>query len=168
VAKGYAVDRVMDLVREAGCTNAYVDIGGDGAAIGLSPRGQPWRIGIERPRYGALPGEAVATTLPISGRAVATSGDYRQFRRAPDGSVRSHIIDPRTGHPVKHTLASVTAIADTCMEADGLATTLYVLGPEDGMPFVEAQPGVEALFITRTADDGFETTRSSGFPGAQR
>ena len=166
IAKGYAVDEMANLLRAGGFTNYYVDIGGDGMAGGVSPRHQPWRIGIEVPAYGAAPGANLHTTVPLADQAIATSGDYRQFRRDEDGAVRAHIIDPRTHRPAEHALASVTVVANSCMAADAMATALYVLGPEAGMALVEESPATEALFIERDGDNSFRTMSSSGFPVA--
>ena len=101
--------------------------------------------------------------LALSDRAVATSGDYRNFYREEDGTRRTHILDPRTGAPIDHALASVSVIAPSCMEADGAATALMVLGVEEGLQWVEDHPGVEALFLVRADDGSFEETWSSGF-----
>jgi FAD:protein FMN transferase len=95
----------------------------------------------------------VQRVIPLDDAALATSGDYRNFIEA-DGRRFSHTIDPRTGHPVDHDLASVTVLHESAMWADGYATLLNVLGPDDGWTFAERE-GLAALFIVR-AETGFE------------
>jgi thiamine biosynthesis lipoprotein len=163
IAKGYGVDVMTELLNHAGWTNVLVEIGGETRTLGRNADGRPWRIGVQRPDYGALPGARIEGILHVSGLSVATSGDYQNFYRDKDGTVRAHIVDPRTGYPVEHALASVTVVAETCMEADGLATGFYVLGPVEGLALVESLPDVEALFIERVGEQAFRETASSGF-----
>lgn len=156
IAKGHAVDRIADrLAREPGVSGVLVEIGGELHGHGLRPDGQPWWVEVERP---ALPAqEAHAEALPITrvalhGLAVATSGDYRRFFVDADGRRHPHTIDPRTGAPVRHGVASVTVVAPRCMLADAWSTALTVLGPQEG-PALAARAGIAALFVTRD-DDG--------------
>jgi thiamine biosynthesis lipoprotein len=147
IAKGHGVDRLAAVLDAAGCRDYLVDIGGEVLGRGINPTGQPWRIGIEVPdpeRFGA-----VQRIVPLDNRAVATSGDYRNFIDLEDGRV-SHTVDPRTGEPVTHRLASVSVIGPTAMWADGMATALNVLGPEEGLQLAEAD-GIPALFVVRRA-----------------
>lgn len=162
VAKGYAVDGVAALLMQHGATNIFVEIGGECVAHGQNDRGHPWRIGIDRPAYGALPGENLEAVVELSHRAIATSGDYRNFRATEDGTVVNHIIDPRTGRPAQHQLASVSVLATNCLEADGIATALFVMGPDEGLAWATRRPDVEALFVVRTGD-GFKELRTPGF-----
>lgn len=145
IAKGFGVDRISQVLNEAGISDYLVEIGGEVSTRGRRPDGNAWRIGIERPDAG---GRQVQRVLPmrING-AVATSGDYRNFFEI-DGQRYAHIIDPRTGAPVAGTLASVTVIADTCTDADALATALTVLGAEDGYELA-ATHGLAVMFISR-------------------
>ena len=147
VAKGYGVDRVAAALRAAGLTRYLVEVGGEIVAAGTNHLDRPWRIGIESPEAGG----GIHRVVPLRDRAMATSGDYRN-RREVDGGWVSHTIDPRTGRPVEHRLASVSVVADRCVVADGLATALEVLGPEDGYALAVEQ-GWAALFLSR-ADDG--------------
>ncbi len=146
VAKGYGVDRVAEALMEEGSTRFMVEVGGEIVASGLNHLHQPWRIGIERPADGG----GIQRVIPLSDRALATSGDYRNVREV-EGRLVSHTIDPRTGRPVDHRLASVSVIADTCLMADGMATALQVLGPDDGYDLA-IERGWAALFLIR--DDG--------------
>ena len=159
-AKGYAVDAVVRALNEAGVSSGMVEIGGEVRAFGLSSRGRVWRVGVETPKDDAAPGASLSAVATLFGGAMATSGDYRQYRE--EGGRRiSHTIDPRSGQPIAHQLATVTVFADLCIDADAFATAVMVLGPVAGMDFIEARPGVEALMIVRS-DEGFQQRRSSG------
>ena len=153
IAKGHAVDRIGDTLRAAGCRAFLVEFGGEITAHGPAPSGGPWRIGIDSPSGVGQLEEPI--TLRDAG--LATSGDYRQYTER-DGRRDTHIIDPRTGYPVRHNLASVTVVAESARSADAYATALMVLGERDGQRFAD-DAGLAALFIVR-ADAGFETYRS--------
>jgi thiamine biosynthesis lipoprotein len=129
IAKGFGVDMLAQWLEQQGHRNYMVEIGGEIRVSGLSPRGTPWRIAIEKPA--PLAREAAAV-LEVSDRAVATSGDYRNFFEV-DGVRYSHSIDPRSGRPVQHQLVSVTVVHDSAAEADAWATALTVLGPEQAL-----------------------------------
>jgi thiamine biosynthesis lipoprotein len=162
VAKGYAVDRIADALRAAGCTDYMVEIGGELAARGRNQQGEPWRFGVEAPTIDNSParGREVEEVV-IGAHAIASSGDYRNYFEE-DGRVFSHIIDPRTGWPITNRIASVTVIATNCMLADGLATALMVLDPEAGLELVAQYPDTEA-FILRRKDGDLERFASQGF-----
>jgi len=164
VAKGYGVDEAARVLREHGIRNYFVEIGGEVVAEGRNAKGGPWRVGVEVPDPDTLPGEAIEAVLEITNAAVATSGDYRNFFVDEDGRRFSHILDPRTGHPIAHNLASVTVVAGNCMVADGLATTLFVLGADEGASWLARTfPGIEALFIVRDEDGTFREVATPGF-----
>lgn len=162
VAKGYGVDRVAEALLAEGHDRFLVEVGGEVRAAGLSAAGHPWRLGIERPLDG-MPGpggHSVERVVSLEGEALATSGDYRNFYER-DGKRYSHTLDPRTGRPVEHSVASVSVIAPTCAEADAWATALLVLGP-DGVALAESR-GLAAYFLTRLPDGGFEAEATPGF-----
>ena len=162
IAKGYAVDQLVELLREKGFEHVYVEIGGEVSCLGLNDSGVPWRIGIQLPER-----DASATVLGIVSlvnRALATSGDYRNYLEDNERN-RHHIIDPRTGFPAGHTLASVSVLAEDCITADAVATALYVMGTQEGMAWLETRPDVDAYFIDRS-EDGFRFTATSGFEDA--
>ena len=148
---GFAADRLAAWLTSRGRTDFLVDVGGEMVARGRNAEGQPWRVGVELPGSG---GRALARVVPLAGAALATSGDYQRYREV-DGVRLTHIIDPRTGHPIRHRLASVTVTAADASRADGLATALMVLGPEQGMALAE-RLGVAALLLVRRADGTFE------------
>ena len=166
VAKGHGVDRVAALLRERGLKHFLVEIGGETLAEGLNADGEPWRVGVLLPDdSGNLHGVLSLT----GGRAVATSGDYRQFFRDPDGRIRSHIIDPRTAAPADHAVASVSVLAPDGLTADALATALLVLGPDEGLRLLRRGfPGIEALWILHSPDGGFEEVATRAFVSAAR
>ena len=151
IAKGYGVDRLAELLIESACGDFIVEIGGEVRTRGTNERGALWRVGVEVPdpeNFGA-----VQRVLHLEEHSVATSGDYRNFF-AQAGAHFSHTIDPRTGRPVNHQLASVTVAHHSAMWADGYATLLNVLGPQAGFTFAQ-ESGLAALFIVRT-EHGFE------------
>jgi thiamine biosynthesis lipoprotein len=159
IAKGYGVDRIVKLLQAEGYQNIYMEIGGDLVCKGVNAQNIPWRIGIQVPSE--MVGEGALKVMELRDGAVASSGDYRNFRF--DGRERQHhILDPRTGHPTRHSLASVSVLAGDCMTADAVATALYVMGTEDGMRWVEQQADIEALFIDRDGD-GFSASSTPGF-----
>ncbi len=166
IAKGYAVDRVAEALVAAGLSNVWVEIGGEVRAAGKNAEGVAWRLGIERPE--PEPGASVSNTyvrslqriLPLGDAAVATSGDYRNYRER-DGQQISHIIDPRSGLPVGHRLASVSVVHERCMVADALATALMVLGTKEGMELA-LREDLAVLFIVRDGD-GFSEIMTPGF-----
>lgn len=163
IAKGFGVDAMAGVVRSRGFTNFYVSISGEVFASGHNARGTNWQIGIAAPVNEWRPGDPMVTVLSISGRAVSTSGDYQKYFTDAQGHRQSHIFDPRTGHPVQHNLGGVTVVADTCTLADALSTTLFVLGPVDGVKFIETIPNAAALFALRTDDGSVRVISSSRF-----
>ncbi|TWT98096.1 Thiamine biosynthesis lipoprotein ApbE precursor [Botrimarina colliarenosi] len=168
IAKGHGVDAVAELIAEAGYAAAMVEIGGEVRAFGAKPGGKPWRIGLEKPESGLT--HSLQEVIELSDRSLATSGDYRNFFEV-DGRRYSHTIDAATGRPVTHNLATVTVQATTCRDADGLATTLLVLGPTAGYDWAVGR-GVAALFVSRTDDELIERTtpaweRPADHPGTK-
>lgn len=147
IAPGRAVDLVAERLDQAGIGRYMIEIGGELRVRGRNARGLPWHIGIERPDER---GRFVERVLLLESMAVSTSGDYRDYFEA-DGQRYSHTLDPRTGRPVTHALASVTVLGPTAAEADGLATALAVLGPQEGYALAE-KSGWAALFVERGAD----------------
>ena len=147
IAKGFAVDRVAQYLESSGFVNYLVEVGGEIRTGGTKPDGRLWKIAIESPLPLVRRAEKIIT---LSDVALATSGDYRNFFEQ-DGKHYSHTIDPVTGKPVTHTLASVTVIDPSCARADALATALMVMGPTKGMQFVETHD-IAAFFIVKQGD----------------
>ena len=122
---------------------------------------------MERPIQDLPRGADHIAVVPLSGRALSTSGDTYNYFRDPDGNSYAHILDPATGRPVRNMLASVTVIGPCGLVADGLATTLYVMGPERGREWIDGRPDCAALFVVRTGPDEFKLVPSSRFPEFQ-
>ncbi len=147
IAKGYAVDEISKLLDASGWSDHLVEIGGEMRAHGQKPDGSQWRVGVETPDELS---RHVHRALSLTDQSIATSGDYRNFFEVDDQRY-SHTIDPQTGRPVVHSLASVTVVTSSCMLADALATAINVLGPEPGMELA-VQENVAALLIRRDGD----------------
>jgi thiamine biosynthesis lipoprotein len=162
IAKGYGVDVVANILNASGLANYMVEIGGEVVARGLNAKKEAWQIGIDKPKFNLFPGQELQGILALKDAAVATSGDYRNFYEIA-GKQYSHTIDPKTGRPVTHNLASTTIITKRCMHADALATAVMVMGKEKGLKWIENMPDVEAMLIIRHDDDRFETFSTSGF-----
>lgn len=162
VAKGYAVDRVADYLSGRGFTNILVEIGGEIALSGGRMPGRKWRVSIEVPEMSRTERGGNFRIMTMTGKGVATSGDYHNFRKTGEVAI-SHLLDPRTGRPVSNGICSVTVIAESCMKADALATGLMVMGVEEGMSLVEKIDGTEALFISRSNDGSFVSHMTPGF-----
>ena len=145
IAKGYAVDRVVSVLESSGLDSFLVEVGGELLARGRKPDGSAWRVAVERPSVGS---REVFRILNLEDQAIATSGDYRNFFMQ-SGQRYSHSIDPRSGEPVRHALASVTVAAGSTMAADAASTALMILGPEEGMAFAE-QHNLAAHFILKS------------------
>ena len=160
VAKGRAVDELSKSLEQLKCSAALVDIGGEIRVFGPSPSKRAWRLAIEQP--GELSDGADALpVLAISEGAVATSGDYRNYREL-DGQRLSHLLDPRTARPIAHGLASVTVWHPEAMWADGYVTAINVLGPEQGQELSNRAKLAVAMLI-RTDDGRFRPWMSDAF-----
>jgi thiamine biosynthesis lipoprotein len=147
IAKGYAADVIAGCLEKLGATKCLVAIGGELKALGHGQQGRPWRVGVDKPLDD---GRTIQRVIELKDKAISTSGDYRNFF-TDDGRRYSHVMDPRTGRPVTHNLASVTIVADTSARADALATGLMVLGPDVGYTLA-VKRGWPCLFILRSGD----------------
>jgi thiamine biosynthesis lipoprotein len=150
IAKGYAADEIVRILKEERVRRALIDLGGNiyafGERGGTSPQNTPWRIGIRDP-FQVLSEPVIR--IEVTNQSVVTSGVYeRYFER--DGVRYHHILDPCTGYPVRNNLMSVTIITGSSTTADALSTSLFLLGVEEGLRFVESMPDIEAVFITDT------------------
>ena len=157
IAKGFAVDEIVSLLEARGLVNYLVEVGGEIRARGKNPGGQIWRVAIELPDASQRRPYQVVELADMS---MATSGDYRNYFE--QGGVRfSHTIDPATGSPIRHNLASVTVLAKSAARADAMATAINVMGADRGLALAEAQ-GL-AVFVILKQADGFEARHSSAF-----
>jgi len=158
LAKGYAVDRVAELLELQGFHSYLVEVGGEIRAAGQSSRGDFWRVGIERPVSDA---PVLQRLVNLRNLSLATSGNYRNYFEL-DGKRYSHTIDPRTGRPVNHRLASVSVIQTLCVKADAIATALQVMGPEKGLELA-LEYDWPVLLITQNEDGTFSEHETPRF-----
>ena len=157
IGKGFAADRVGQLLAAIGYEDFLVEVGGELSIRGMNAKGEPWAIGIEAPLADQ---RRPHTVVHLTNVGMATSGDYRNFFEA-DGKIYSHTIDTRTGRPVTHTLASVTVVDKLASRADALATALLVMGPEEGMAFADSED-LAVLMLIRT-NGGIEERQTAAF-----
>ena len=140
VGKGWTGDRLTALFREAGVSSAIMELGGNVQALGTKPDGSPWRVAVQ------APGGGYAGVLEIADKAVVTSGGYQRYFEQ-DGETYIHIIDPATGRPARTGLASVTIVADSGLQGDGLSTALFVMGREKAEEFWRRNPDFDFILL---------------------
>ncbi len=171
IAKGYGVDQIAVVLDKHRIEHYLVEVGGELKARGSNEQGKPWRVSIEIPASGEDPGpESTPPVFPIvlANASVATSGDYRRYFEH-DGRRYAHTLDPATGYPAVHALASVSVLHDQCMMADALATALFSMGPDHGPQYARSRR-IPALFMVRHPGDMAlewtdEFTALAGNPG---
>ena len=161
IAKGYGVDVLAALLRDIGYGDFLVEVGGEVFAEGVRQDGKNWRVGINRPRTDAA-FDDVYHVVPLAGKALATSGDYRNYFEV-EGRRYSHVIDPRTGYPVANGVVSASVVAGTCTLADGLATAMMVMGADEAIALANRMPDVSCLVVVQGVDGSLTDYRSDGF-----
>jgi FAD:protein FMN transferase len=159
IGKGYAVDAATKVLKANGIRSALINFAGNIYAYGTTPGRKSWVIGLQHPRKS----EGILGSFEIKDKAVSTSGDYEKFFII-DGKRYSHIIDPRTGNPVKD-IVSVTIVADNATRADALSTGVFVLGLDKGMELIENLPDVEGIIIYERNNSDLKIQTSSGLKG---
>jgi thiamine biosynthesis lipoprotein len=151
IAKGFGVDAVARLLRDRGVQNFMVEIGGEVVTCGVNAQRLPWRVGVVKPSEDSLStGHELQTILNVTDKAMATSGNYRNFYYK-NGRRYAHTIDPKTGYPVQHSLLSATVLAASCTVADAYATSFMVMGLDNARQLLEHHPELMAYLIY---DDG--------------
>ena len=150
IAKGYGVDAIAAMLARNGCSDYLVEIGGEIAAKGHNRYGNQWQVQIDAPVSG-IDGHVSMLVIPLSDMAVATSGNYRNFRETAEGRI-GHTLDPHTGRPVATSTASATVIAPDCATADALATACMVMPLDSALSMIEGLPSAEALIAVASAD----------------
>jgi thiamine biosynthesis lipoprotein len=160
VAKGYAIDLAAEGALRMGATAFALEVGGEVRAHGVRPDGSPWRVAVETPTPGA---RTIFRVLDLRDEAIATSGDYRNFYEI-DGVRYGHILDPRSGLPVRWQGYSVSVLHPEAARADAWATALSVLGPEDGLALAESL-GLSVLFVVQVEGGRHEARFTSGMAG---
>lgn len=161
IAKGYAIDKAVEAAQQSGALGAMVDIGGDIRCFGSPPEGRDhWLVGVQDPSAATegIGGGRLLLILKANNVAVTTSGDYQQYVMI-EGKRQSHIMNRETGKSAEG-LSSVTIITDNATDADALATSVTVLGAEDGLALIEKRPQTEAILIT--SGPKYEVTKTSG------
>ena len=164
IAKGFGVDIVAELLESNGIKNYMVEIGGEVRTKGLNPKGNLWRIGIDKPidDVTAMQRELQAI-VSLNNKSLATSGNYRQFYEK-DGVKYSHTINPKTGYPARNSLLSASVLANTCMTADAFATAFMVLGVKESIALSQKLENIEVYFIyTDTNSFDYKIYTSIGF-----
>jgi thiamine biosynthesis lipoprotein len=152
VAKGYGSDAVATVMRRHDIKNYMIEIGGEVVTSGLSEKRLPWKIGVTKPSDDSLnTNQELQTVLDITDKAMATSGNYRNFYYK-NGKKYAHTIDPKTGYPVQHSLLSSTVLANRCAEADAYATSFMVMGIEKAKVVLKRHPELMAYFIYSDKD----------------
>lgn len=163
IAKGLSVDVVAEFLKEKGCKNYMVEIGGEVVAKGVNHKGRKWRIGINKPQENAFFAEQdLQAIVELSDKALATSGNYRNFY-IEDGKKYAHTIDPKSGYPVQHSLLSATVLAKDCMVADAYATAFMVMGLEKAFDIAKDNLQLEAYFIYADENGENKVRFTSGF-----
>ncbi len=145
IAKGYATDEVVKILKQNDINHALVDIGGNIFALGTKPDGSLWKIGVQDPFN---PRGTAIGAIPLSDQSIVTSGIYERYLEE-GGKKYHHMLSPYTGYPFENELASVTIISKTSIDGDALSTTVFSKGLEEGMRFVDPLKDVEAVFITK-------------------
>ena len=148
IAKGFGTDVVANFLRSKGVKNFMIEIGGEIVTSGINEQRLPWKIGVTKPSddpLGDKKGELM-TILNVTDKAMATSGNYRNFYYK-GGKKYAHTIDPKSGYPVQHSLLSATVLADDCATADAYATSFMVMGFEKAKKFLEKHPELMVYFI---------------------
>ncbi len=155
IAKGYGVDAVAQLLEEKGVQNYMVEIGGEVATRGISEKRVPWKIGVTKPTDDSLAiSNELQTILNVTDKAMATSGNYRNFYYK-GGRRYAHTIDPTTGRPVQHNILSATVLSDQCARADAYATAFMVMGLEQAQKVLEKHPELMAYLIVDNKGENY-------------
>lgn len=161
IAKGYGVDAIAEALYKLGIENYLVEIGGEVVTRGFNAQNREWVLGIRTPKTSIA--ADIYSTVSLSNFAMATSGNYLNYREGADGSKWVHIIDPRDGKNKQTSVLSATILARDCMTADALATASMVLGEQDALEMVEQLPNTEVLLILSAPKGQYRTVMSSGF-----
>lgn len=163
IAKGYGVDKAALVLINHGIKHFMVEIGGEVVTEGVNEKGEPWRIGINKPDDDSTSTSSeLQDIISLSGKAIATSGNYRNFYIS-GGRKIAHTINPRTGYPAQQDILSSTVMAPSCAEADAFATAFMVLGMEQAKRVLQSQPQLEAYFIYSDEQGNYRTWCTEGF-----
>ena len=145
IAKGYTADVISNILTEEGVKSAIIDLGGNIFAHGKKVNGDDWRIGIQDPYSDR--GDKVGV-ITVSNKSVVTSGIYERYIEK-DGVKYHHILSPLTGYPYENEIAGITIVSDKSVDGDALSTSVFAMGVEEGMNFVNSIDGIDAIFVTK-------------------
>lgn len=145
IAKGYAVDEVMKILKDHDVESAIIDLGGDIYALGSKAEEQPWKIGIQNPFE---PRGSYVGIVEVKDKSIVTSGDYERYFEL-DNKRYHHIIDSETGYPANNELSAVSVISDKSVDGDAISTAIFVLGKDKGLKFINQLEGIDILLITK-------------------
>ena len=162
VLSGYAADRIAQILMSRSISNYLVQVGDEFTAKG-NCWGREWQVAVEGPVMDSSITDKEFSMIKIRDFSLATTGDYERYWRGKDGKYYSPFIDPASGRPVEQSLATVMVVAPDCITADGLATTLFIMGWQRGLEFLKKYPQVDALFILRLPDGSFSHVATENF-----
>lgn len=148
IAKGYTADVIANILKEEGVNKAIIDLGGNIYALGEKSENTPWKIGIQNPDQSR--GEIIGS-ITVQNKSIVTSGIYERFIEE-NGKKYHHILSPKTGYPYDNDIAGVTIISDKSIDGDALSTSVFSMGVQKGLEFVNSQPNIEAIFITKNQE----------------
>ncbi len=163
IAKGYGVDVIAEFLESQSIQNYLVEVGGELRVKGINTeKSQPWRVGLDEPRFDGE--QSIFKAINLKDEAMATSGTYRKFKIDENGNRYAHIIDTKTGYPAKTNILSVSVIADKCMTADGYATAFQAMGTVRVEEFLEIHPELKVFIIFENENKEFDSLSLNGFP----
>lgn len=145
IGKGYAADKVAEVLRSKGVEHAIISLGGNIYTVGDKPGGLNWNVGVQDPFN---PRGMTIGVIGVTNKSLVTSGIYERYLAAEDGKTYHHLLDPATGYPFDNDIAGVTIISDLSTDGDALSTSAFALGVEKGLAFIESQEGIDAIFVT--------------------
>ncbi|WP_291653886.1 FAD:protein FMN transferase [Clostridium sp.] len=145
VAKGYTADVISDILTEEGVKSAIIDLGGNIFAHGSKVDGSTWTIGIQNPFSDR--GDIIGK-ITVKNKSIVTSGIYERYIEK-DGIKYHHILSPKTGYPYENEIAGITIISDKSSDGDALSTSVFAMGVDEGMKFINTQDGIDAIFVTK-------------------
>lgn len=148
IAKGYAADEATRILKENGVQHGIVNLGGNVLAINNNPNGNPWKVGVQNPFE---PNGSALGTVEVTNKTVVTSGIYERYLEQ-NGKKYHHILNPFTGYPMDNTLASVTIITNTSIDADAMTKNIFYKGMDKGLEYVKSLKGIEAIFVTKNKE----------------
>lgn len=144
IAKGYTADEISEVLTENNVHSAIIDLGGNVYTHGRKVNGEDWNVGIQNPISDR--GDILGT-IKVNNKSIVTSGTYERFIEK-DGIKYHHILNPKTGYPYDNNISGISIISEKSIDGDALSTSVFAMGVEEGLAFVESQPNIEAIFVT--------------------